>query len=85
MCEIVTVVRALLANETVTVHREFVHVDGGYQERRPKDMPIHTGATRMQMLTTSGTADDARAKVASCVTKGASCPIFCPPSAAPRQ
>ena len=56
MCEIVTAVRALLANETVTVHREFAHFDGGYQERRPKDVPIYIGATRMQMPTASGTA-----------------------------
>ncbi len=50
MREIVTVVRALLANETVTFDGEFVHLDGVeldyvHQERRPKDVPIVIGAT----------------------------------------
>src|SRR6478672_1069410 len=45
MREVVTVVRALLANETVTFHGEYVQLDGVeldyvHQERRPKDVPI---------------------------------------------
>ena len=48
--EVVTVVRQLLANETVTFHGEHVHLDGVeldyvHQERRPKDVPIYIGAT----------------------------------------
>jgi 5,10-methylenetetrahydromethanopterin reductase len=59
MREIVTAVRALLANETVTMHGEFVHLDGVeldyvYQERRPKDVPIYLGATGMQMMELAG-------------------------------
>ncbi len=50
MREVVTVVRALLANETVTFDGDFVHLDGVeldyvHQERRPKDVPIYIGAT----------------------------------------
>ena len=50
MREVVTAVRALLANETVTFDGEYVHLDGVeldyvYQERRPKDVPIYIGAT----------------------------------------
>ena len=50
MREIVTVVRALLHNETVTFDGAYVHLDGVeldyvYQERRPKDVPIYIGAT----------------------------------------
>jgi 5,10-methylenetetrahydromethanopterin reductase len=63
MREIVTVVRALLANETVTFHGEFVHLDGVeldyvYQDRRPKDVPIYIGATGMQMLELAGEIAD---------------------------
>ena len=63
MREIVTVVRALLANETVTFDGEFVHLDGVeldyvYQERRPKDVPIYIGATGMQMLELTGEIAD---------------------------
>ena len=55
MREVVTVVRQLLANENVTFHGEYVHVDGieldyVYQERRPKDVPIYIGATGMKMM-----------------------------------
>jgi 5,10-methylenetetrahydromethanopterin reductase len=63
MREIVTAVRALLANETVTVNGEFVHLDGVeldyvYQERRPKDVPIYIGATGMQMMELTGEIAD---------------------------
>ena len=63
MREIVTAVRALLANETVTFHGEFVHLDGVeldyvYQERRPKDIPIYIGATGMQMMELTGEIAD---------------------------
>jgi 5,10-methylenetetrahydromethanopterin reductase len=63
MREIVTVVRALLANETVTFRGEFVHLDGVeldyvYQERRPKDVPIYIGATGMQMMKLAGEIAD---------------------------
>ena len=55
MREVVEVVRALLANETVTFDGEFVRRDGVeldyvYQERKPKDVPIYIGATGMKML-----------------------------------
>lgn len=63
MREIVTVVRALLANETVTFHGDFVHLDGVeldyvYQERRPKDVPIYIGATGLQMMELTGEIAD---------------------------
>ena len=63
MREIVTTVRALLANETVTFDGEFVHLDGVeldyvYQERRPKDVPIYIGATGMQMMELAGEIAD---------------------------
>jgi 5,10-methylenetetrahydromethanopterin reductase len=56
-------VRALLANETVTMNGEFVHLDGVeldyvYQERRPKDVPIYLGATGMQMMELAGEIAD---------------------------
>ncbi|HJL82384.1 MAG TPA: LLM class flavin-dependent oxidoreductase, partial [Acidimicrobiales bacterium] len=46
MREVVTTVRALLADETVTFDGDYVHLDGVeldyvYQERRPKDVPIY--------------------------------------------
>ncbi|MFM8870389.1 MAG: LLM class flavin-dependent oxidoreductase, partial [Actinomycetota bacterium] len=52
MREIITAVRALLHNETVTFHGEFVQLDGVeldyvYQDRRAKDVPIYLGATGM--------------------------------------
>lgn len=63
MREIITSVRALLANETVTFHGEFVHLDGVeldyvYQDRRPKDVPIYLGATGMQMMELAGEIAD---------------------------
>jgi len=63
MREIVTVVRALLNNESVTFNGEYVHLDGVeldyvYQERRPKDVPIYIGATGMQMMELTGEIAD---------------------------
>ena len=63
MREIVTAVRALLHNETVTFNGEFVHFDGieldyVYQERRAKDVPIYVGATGMQMMELTGEIAD---------------------------
>ncbi len=63
MREVVTAVRALLANETVTLHGEWVHLDGVeldyvYQERRPKDVPIYIGATGDKMLELAGEIAD---------------------------
>lgn len=63
MREIVTAVRALLNNETVSFDGEFVHLDGVeldyvYQERRPKDIPIYIGATGMQMMELAGEIAD---------------------------
>jgi len=63
MREIVTAVRALLNNETVTFNGEFVQLDGVeldyvYQERRAKDVPIYIGATGMQMMELTGEIAD---------------------------
>lgn len=63
MREIVTAVRGLLANENVTFHGEFVHLDGVeldyvYQERRAKDVPIYIGATGLQMMELTGEIAD---------------------------
>ena len=63
MREIVTVVRALLHNETVTFDGTYVHLDGVeldyvYQERRAKDVPIYIGATGMQMMELTGEIAD---------------------------
>lgn len=63
MREVVTVIRALLANETVTFDGHFAHLDGVeldyvYQERRPKDVPIYIGATGMQMMELTGEIAD---------------------------
>jgi 5,10-methylenetetrahydromethanopterin reductase len=63
MREIVTVVRALLHNETVTFHGEHVHLDGVeldyvYQERRPKQVPLYIGATGMRMMELAGEIAD---------------------------
>ena len=63
MREIVTCVRALLHNETVTFDGTYVHLDGVeldyvYQERRAKDVPIYIGATGMQMMELSGEIAD---------------------------
>jgi len=63
MREIVAAVRALLNNETVTMHGDFVQLDGVeldyvYQERRKKDVPIYIGATGMQMMELTGEIAD---------------------------
>ena len=63
MREVVTAVRALLANETVTFHGEWVHLTGVeldyvYQERRPKDVPLYIGATGDKMLELAGEIAD---------------------------
>lgn len=63
MREIVTAVRGLLHNETVTMDGEFVHLDGVeldyvYQERRAKEVPIYIGATGMQMMELTGEIAD---------------------------
>lgn len=63
MREIVEVVRALLADQTVTFDGEYVHLDGVeldyvHQERRPKDVPIYIGATGMQMMELTGEIAD---------------------------
>ena len=63
MREVVTTVRALLADETVSFSGDFVHVDGVeldyvYQERRPKEVPIYIGATGMKMMELSGEIAD---------------------------
>jgi 5,10-methylenetetrahydromethanopterin reductase len=63
MREVVDAVRALLANETVTMDGFHVHLDGVeldyvHQERRPKDVPIYIGATGMQMMELTGEIAD---------------------------
>ena len=63
MREVVTAVRALLANETVTMDGHFVQLDGVeldyvHQERRAKDVPIYIGATGMQMMQLTGEIAD---------------------------
>ncbi len=63
MREIVTVVRALLNNETVTFDGYYVHLDGVeldyiHQQRRPKDVPIYIGATGLQMMELAGEIAD---------------------------
>jgi 5,10-methylenetetrahydromethanopterin reductase len=63
MREIVEAVRALLANQTVTYHGEYVHLDGVeldyvYQERRPKRVPIYIGATGPRMMELTGEIAD---------------------------
>ncbi len=63
MRETVEAVRALLADQHVTYHGEFVHLDGVeldyvHQERRPKDVPIYIGATGMQMMALAGAIAD---------------------------
>ncbi len=61
--ETVEVVRALLADETVTYYGDFVHLDGVeldyvHQERRPKEVPIYIGATGMKMMELTGEIAD---------------------------
>lgn len=63
MREVVTAVRALLGNQTVTFHGEWVHLTGVeldyvYQERRAKDVPIYIGATGDKMLELTGEIAD---------------------------
>ena len=63
MREVVTAVRGLLANETVTMDGDYVHLDGVeldyvHQERRPKDVPIYIGATGMKMMELTGEIAD---------------------------
>jgi 5,10-methylenetetrahydromethanopterin reductase len=63
MREVVTVLQALLANETVTFEGEHVRLDGVeldyvHQERRPKDVPIYIGATGMKMMELAGEIAD---------------------------
>ncbi len=63
MREVVTAVRALLNNETVTMDGFYVHLDGVeldyvHQERRPKDVPIYIGATGLQMMELAGEIAD---------------------------
>ena len=63
MREVVTVVRALLADENVTfdgdyVHLEDVELDYVHQPRRPKDVPIYIGATGMKMMELTGEIAD---------------------------
>ena len=63
MREIVEAVRALLNDESVTYHGEFVHFDGVeldyvHQERRPKDVPIYIGATGPKMMELAGEIGD---------------------------
>lgn len=63
MREVVTAVRGLLANETVSLDGTHVNLDGVeldyvYQERRAKDVPIYVGATGMQMMELTGQIAD---------------------------
>ena len=63
MREVVTAVRGLLANETVSMDGYYVHLDGVeldyvHQERRAKDVPIYIGATGMQMMELTGEIAD---------------------------
>ena len=63
MREVVTTVRVLLADESVTFSGDFVQLDGVeldyvYQERRPKEVPIYIGATGMKMMELTGEIAD---------------------------
>jgi 5,10-methylenetetrahydromethanopterin reductase len=63
MREVVTAVRGLLANETVSLDGFHVHLDGVeldyvHQERRPKNVPIYIGATGLQMMELTGEIAD---------------------------
>src|SRR6185503_3567925 len=63
MRETVSVVRSLLANETVSFDGYHVHLDGVeldyvHQERRPKDVPIYIRATGLQMMELTGEIAD---------------------------
>ena len=83
MREIITAVRALLADETVTFKGDFVNLDGVeldyvYQERRPKDVPIYIGATGPKMLELSG-------EIADGVVLNYFCLLYTSPSPRDRQ
>ncbi|MET0908097.1 MAG: LLM class flavin-dependent oxidoreductase, partial [Ilumatobacteraceae bacterium] len=63
MREVVTALRGLLGNETVSLDGYHVQLDGVeldyvYQERRAKDVPIYIGATGMQMMELAGEIAD---------------------------
>ena len=63
MREVVTAMRGLLGNETVSLDGYHVQLDGVeldyvYQERRAKDVPIYIGATGMQMMELAGEIAD---------------------------
>jgi 5,10-methylenetetrahydromethanopterin reductase len=63
MRETVEAVRALLHDESVTYHGDFVHLDGVeldyvHQTRQPKPVPIYIGATGMQMMELTGEIAD---------------------------
>jgi 5,10-methylenetetrahydromethanopterin reductase len=63
MRETVEAVRALLADQTVTYHGDFVHLDGVeldyvHQPRRPKAVPVYLGATGMKMMELTGEIAD---------------------------
>ncbi len=63
MRETIEAVRALLADEKVTYHGQFVHLDGVeldyvHQPRQPKPVPIYVGATGMQMMALAGAVAD---------------------------
>jgi 5,10-methylenetetrahydromethanopterin reductase len=63
MRETVTVLRRLLNMERVTVHGEFVHVDGieldvVHGRREPRNVPIMIGATGDQMMELTGEIAD---------------------------
>ena len=63
MRETVYVLKALLADETVTFDGDFVHLDRValdyvHQERRPKSVPIYIGATGMKMMELTGEIAD---------------------------
>jgi 5,10-methylenetetrahydromethanopterin reductase len=63
MRETVEAVRRLLADETVTMDGEFVHLDGValdyvHQERRPKAVPVYIGATGDRMMELTGEIAD---------------------------
>ena len=63
MRETVEAVRRLLADETVSMDGEFVHLDGVeldyvHQERRPKAVPVYIGATGDRMMELTGEIAD---------------------------
>ena len=63
MREIVTAVRGLLADESVTFQGDHVSLDGVeldyvHQPRRPKDVPIYIGATGPKMMELTGEIAD---------------------------